>query len=131
VKTLAYVIGLFIASVGIVGLIVPSFLVWIAGHFVSSGAFYVVAVVRVAVGLLLFSVAPDTRAPRTIRVLGCLLVIAGIGAAVTALVAIGRASAIIDWWLRQGSGVVRLTGIPLIILGGFVAYVCAPSRRSA
>jgi hypothetical protein len=131
VKTLAYVIGLFIASVGIVGLIVPSFLVWIAGHFVSSGAFYVVAVVRVAVGLLLISVAPDTRAPRTIRVLGCLLVIAGIGAAVTALVAIGRASAIIDWWLRQGSGVVRLTGIPLIILGGFVAYVCAPSRRSA
>jgi hypothetical protein len=131
VKTLAYVIGLFIASVGIVGLIVPSFLVWIAGHFVSSGAFYVVAVVRVAVGLLLISVAPDTRAPRTIRVLGCLLVIAGIGAAVTALVAIGRATAIIDWWLRQGSGVVRLTGIPLIILGGFVAYVCAPSRRSA
>jgi hypothetical protein len=131
VKTLAYVIGLFIASVGIVGLIVPSFLVWIAGHFVSSGAFYVVAVVRVAVGLLLFSVAPDTRAPRTIRVLGGLLVIAGIGAAVTALVAIGRATAIIDWWLRQGSGVVRLTGIPLIILGGFVAYVCAPSRRSA
>jgi hypothetical protein len=131
VKTLAYVIGLFIASVGIVGLIVPSFLVWIAGHFVSSGAFYVVAVVRVAVGLLLISVAPDTRAPRTIRVLGGLLVIAGIGAAVTALVAIGRATAIIDWWLRQGSGVVRLTGIPLIILGGFVAYVCAPSRRSA
>ncbi len=47
--------------------------------------------------------------------------------ALTGLVAIERADAIFEWWLRQGSGLVRLTGIPLLVLGGFVAYACAPA----
>ena len=130
-KTLAFVIGLLIVAVGAVGIIAPSGLVWIAEHSVTSGAFYVIATVRVAFGLVLISVASVSRAPKTLRVLGYLILIAGITTALTGLVAIERAHAIIEWWLRQGSGVVRLTGIPLLALGGFVAYACAPARRAA
>jgi len=57
--------------------------------------------------------------------------IAGITTALTGLLAIGRARAIIDWWLQQGLGVVRLTGVLVLALGGFVAYACAPARRAA
>jgi hypothetical protein len=131
VKTLAFVIGLLISVVGAVGIIAPSSLVWIAEHAVTAGAFYVIAVVRVAFGLVLIWVASVSRAPRALRVLGYLIVIAGITTALTGLLAIEQARTIIDAWLRQGPGVVRLTGIPLLALGGFVAYACVPSRRTA
>ena len=130
-KTLAFVIGLLIGAVGVVGIIAPSGLVWIAEHSVTSGAFYFIATVRVAFGFVLISVASVSRAPKTLRVMGCLILIAGITTALMGLVAIERAHTIIAWWLRQGSDVIRLTGIPVLALGSFVAYACAPTRRAA
>lgn len=130
-KTLAFVIGLLIGAGGVVGIIAPSGLVWIAEHSVTSGAFYVIAMVRIAFGLILISVASVSRAPKTLRVLGSIILILGITTALTGLVAIERAHATTEWWLRQGSGVIRLTGIPVLALGGFVAYACAPARRAA
>ena len=131
VKTLAFIIGLLIGAFGAVGIIAPAGLLWLAEHSVTSSVFFVVAAVRVAFGLLLISVASVSRMPRTLRVLGYLILIVGITTGLTGLMAIEGAHAIIEWWLRQGSGVIRLTGIPLLVLGGFVAYACAPTRRSA
>jgi hypothetical protein len=129
VKTLAFAFGLCIATVGVVGILAPSRLVWIAENFSTSGAFYVVAVVRVAFGLVLISVASASRAPKALRVLGYIIVIAGITTALMGLLGIGRARAMIEWWLQQGSSVVRLTGVLILALGGFVAYACAPAPR--
>jgi hypothetical protein len=128
VKTLAFVFGLCISAVGILA---PSSLVWLAQHFVTSGAFYVIATVRIAFGLILISVASASRAPKALRVLGYVILILGITTALTGLVAIGRAQGAIEWWLQQGSGLVRLTGVLLLALGGFVAYACAPARPAA
>ena len=130
-KTLAFVIGLLIFVFGAVGIIAPSGLVRIAEHSVTSGVFYVIALVRVAFGLVLISVASGSRAPKTLRVLGYLILIAGITTALMGLMAIERARAIIEWWLQQGSVIGRLTGIPVMALGGFVAYACAPTRRTS
>ena len=131
VKILAFVIGLLIAAVGAVGIVAPSGLVWIVEHFsVTSGAFYVIATVRVAFGLVLISVASVSRTPKTLRTLGYVILIVGITTGLTGLLAIEQARAIIELWSRQGSGVVRLTGIPLLALGGFIAYSCAPARRA-
>ncbi len=130
-KTLAFVFGLCISAVGAVGLLAPSSLVWLGQHFVTSGAFYVIATVRIAFGLILISVASASRAPKALRVLGYVILILGITTALTGLVAIGRARGAIEWWLQQGSGLVRLTGVLLLALGGFVAYACAPARRAA
>ena len=130
-KNLAFVVALLILAVGAVGILVPSGLVWIAQHSVTSGVFYVIAAVRVAFGAVLISVASVTRTPKTLRVLGYLVLIAGIATALTGLLAIERARAIIEWWLQQGSGGVRLVGALVLALGGFVAYACAPARRAA
>ena len=130
-KTLAFVICLVIVAFGAVGILAPSGLVWIAEHSVISGAFYVIAAVRVAFGLVLISVVSVSRAPKALRVLGYLILIAGITTALAGLAAIERAHAIIEWWLQQGSVVVRLTGVLVLALGGFVAYACAPARRAA
>lgn len=130
-KNLAFVFGLCIVTVGAAGILMPSGLVWIAQHFVTSVAFYIIAAVRVAFGLVLISVASASRAPKALRVLGYVILIAGITTALTGLLAMGRARAIIDWWLRQESGVLRLTGVLALALGGFIAYACAPTRRAA
>ena len=130
-KNLAFMVGLCIVTVGCVGILAPSGLVWIARHSTTSGAFYFIAMVRVAFGLVLIFAASVSRAPKAVRVLGYVILIAGIMTALTGLLAIGRARDIIDWWLQRGLGVVRLTGVLVLALGGFVAYACAPARRAA
>jgi hypothetical protein len=129
-KNLAFVVSLLILGVGAAGIIAPSGLIWIARHSGTSGAFYTIATVRVAFGLVLISVASVSRAPKTLRVFGYFILIAGITTALMGLVAMERARAIVEWWLRQGSGVVRLTGVLVLGLGGFLAYACAPLRRA-
>ena len=52
-KNLAFGMALLILTFGAVGILVPSGLVWIAQHSVTSGVFYVVATVRVAFGFIL------------------------------------------------------------------------------
>ena len=130
-KTLAFAFALCIATFGAVSILVPSGPLWIAQHLVTSSAFYVIGTVRVAFGLVLISVASVSRTPKTLRVLGYLVLIAGIAMALTGLVAIERARAIIEWWLQQGSVVVRFTGVLIMVFGGFIAYACAPTRHAA
>jgi hypothetical protein len=117
-----------ICAVGTIGIFVPDSLVWIAQRFVTSDPFYGLAAVRIAFGLILISVAPASRAPNGLRVLGYVIVALGITTALTGLLAVAYARAAIDWWLHQESWVLRLTSCLVLALGAFVAYACAPSR---
>jgi uncharacterized membrane protein len=128
-KNLAFVVALLILALGVVGVLMPSGLVWVAQHSVTPGAFYLIAAVRVLFGLVLISVAAATRAPKALRILGYIIVFAGIATALAGLLAIERVQAFIDWWVAQGSWLVRLSAVPVLALGGFVAYACAPARR--
>ena len=127
-KTLAFAVALCIMAIGAVGIFVPSELTWIAERSESPVAFYVIAAIRMAFGLLLLTASPASRAPRTLWFLGVFIVLAGILTALTGLVGMERARLMIDWWLRQGSAVVRLTAAVVLALGGFIAYACAPGR---
>ncbi len=130
-KSFALALGLGIMAVGILGALEPPALASIARRFVGSGAFgfYVIALIRISFGLVLVSVASASRAPKSLRVIGYIIVIAGVTTALTGMTAIERAHASIDWWLRQGSSAIRGTGVLLLALGGFVVYALAPRRR--
>ena len=130
-KTLAFVCGVCISAVGVIGIVVPASLVWIAEHFTTSRSFYALAAVRVAFGLILISAALASRSPRGLRVLGYVIVILGMTTGLMGLFAIGPARAAIDWWMHQQSGVLRLTSALVLLLGGFVAHACAPTNRAA
>ena len=127
-KTLAFVFALCIIGIGLVGFVEPSVLVWIARESNTAAAFYVIATVRVAFGLLLVSVASCSRRPKLLRVMGYVIVIAGIATALTGLFAMEQARSLIAWWLQQPSGVLRFTAVVVAALGGFVAHACAPAR---
>jgi hypothetical protein len=126
VKTLDFVIGLLIIVVGAVGIVAPSVLLWIAQHVVTTFDLYLIAVVRVAIGSLLLAVASTSRAPKTLRVLGAITVIAGI---VTPFLGVTRVQAMTDWIVQQGPGFLRLAGVLALAIGGLVAYTCAPAPR--
>jgi hypothetical protein len=121
---LAFVIGLCISAVGVAGMLAPSGLVWLAGQFDRPGAFYAIAAVRIAFGLILIATPPTSRMPRALRTLGYIIVILGLSAAVAGFAAIGPARGAIEWWMRQGAGIIRLTSVLVLALGGFVAYAC-------
>jgi hypothetical protein len=95
-KILAFVLAPLILAIGVVGIFVPACLVWIAEHSVTLGAFYLIGAVRATFGFLLTWVASASRSPRALRVLGVLILIAGISTALTGLVAIERARAFIE-----------------------------------
>jgi hypothetical protein len=129
-KNLAFVFALLMLVLAVAGIVAPAGLVWIAQHTVTSGAYYVIAAVRVAFGLVLISAASASRAPKALRILGYVIVVAGIATALVGLMAMEQAHAIIDWWVQQGSALVRLSAVMVLALAGFVAYACAPARRA-
>jgi hypothetical protein len=128
VKTLAFVIGLLILTVGVIGMVVPSALQWIAGRLESPRAWYALAVIRVLLGVLLLVVAKSSRAPRALRVVAFVPLVAGLA---IPLVGVPWARATVEAWSLQGPGVLRLSAIPVLLLGGFIAYACAPARGAA
>ena len=130
-RNIAFIAALILLAVGAVGLLAPAGLVWIAEHSGTSGAFYVIAAARIALGFVLISAAPASRTPKTIRFLGFFVVIAGILTAVIGLVDMERARALIEWWIQQGSRLARLTGVLGLAVGAFLAWSCAPGRRAA
>jgi hypothetical protein len=127
VKTLAFVIGLYILAVGVIGMIAPSSLIWIAQRFTTPMDWYALAAVRIAVGLLLLSVAKASRTPRTLRVVAFVPLIAALAIPV---LGVEHARATVEWWMAQGSGLIRLSAVPLLALGGVIVYACAPARRA-
>lgn len=128
-KTLAFVFAVCITVIGVVGFFAPSVLVWAAAQQSNTaGAFYVIATVRIAFGFLLVSVASSSRRPKVLSVIGYVVVILGITTALTGLLAMEQARSLIEWWLRQGSGVLRVTAVAVAGVGGFVAHTCAPRR---
>jgi len=132
-KTLAFVMGLSIAGVGATGIAAPAVLFWIAQRFVGSGAlaYSVLAAVRICFGAILISAAPTSRAPRALRILGWAIVALGVTTALTALLGVDQASAAIAGWMQRGAGAARVTAVPILALGSFVAYACAPRARAA
>ena len=131
-RALAFAMGACIAAVGVMGVTTPAVLFWIARLFVDSGAvaFAALAAVRISFGLILISVSPASRAPRALRILGYLIVAAGVSSAVTAVAGVEWAREVIGDWIQRGAGVARLTAVPIVALGSFVAYACAPARAT-
>ena len=124
-KTIALVIGMCITVAGIVGTLAPSCLLWLAERFDTSFQWYALALVRLAIGVLLLSVSKSSRAPKTLRVVAFVPLLAGLA---IPIVGVERARAAIAWWSLQGSGYMRLSALPVLVLGSLVMYACGPGR---
>jgi hypothetical protein len=126
VRSLALIVAVFIMLVGVAGVLAPESLLTLAGYAVTPVGLYVVAAVRVGIGLVLILAAAISRAPRTLRALGAVALVAGL---TTPFFGAERARAILDWQLSQGTVLLRIGAGLALAIGGFIAFAVAAGRR--
>ena len=81
------------------------------------------AALRIALGVVFVLAAPTSRAPRTVRVLGLIVIIAGLA---TPWFGVTRARAIMNWAASAGPLWMRFAASVAMALGGFLVYVFRP-----
>lgn len=126
-KLLTLGMGLVIAYIGLVGVAVPYVLLEFGRSLQTLGALYAVAAVRVALGALLLGVSGISRMPRTLRVIGTVVIVAGL---LTPFFGVERAQAMFTWWSSQGQFFMRTCAALAAVFGLFIAYAVAPYRQA-
>jgi uncharacterized membrane protein len=126
-RLIALFVALLISLIGLTGVVSPETLADVGRHAVTPVGLYVVAAVRVGIGIILLLAAPVSRAPRTLRVVGIFAITAGLA---TPLVGVETSRRVLDWWLAQGFVCVRLLAGIAVALGGFLVYAVAPRRQA-
>jgi hypothetical protein len=121
------VIGFVICAVGIIGLLSPQTYAQFGSFWEDAPALYLLAVIQLVVGLVLFSAAPRSRSPVGLGVLGAFALVEAI---LMPLMGPGRAHAIAHWWTSQSSSFLRLWGALELAVGILIVCAVAPSRRA-
>lgn len=125
-RSLAWLIALFVGVAGVAGLLVPDWVMSLRSIAATQSGLLAIAVLRSAIGIVLIMVAPRSRAPKTLQVFGALLLLAGM---VTPLFGVARSKAVLDWEAAQGPMLVRGWAIVAVALSGALAFVMKPVRR--
>ncbi|OAI42453.1 hypothetical protein AYO41_04290 [Verrucomicrobia bacterium SCGC AG-212-E04] len=127
-KALASMIGVLIVLIGVAGVIFPDALMTAGQYFVTPTGIYIAATLRIGIGLVLIFAASASRLPKTLRVVGVIILVAGL---VTPLVGSDRARATLDWWVKQGSVITRVLAGIGIAIGAFTIFAFTTRRRAA
>jgi hypothetical protein len=118
-STIVLLLGLLIVIMG--GLIVlsPVRMRPLVGMFRSRSMTVMAASLRVVLGIVLISAAPECRLAPVVYLLGFLMALAGV-----ALIFVGQArvEAMINWWLRLPTGTARLWGFVAVLFGLVLVY---------
>jgi hypothetical protein len=116
-------IALLVIVMGLVGLISPDTVTGLRREYVVNAyGMYVVAAVRLTLGVLLIRFAPASRAPKILRVLGAVVCLQALVQAVGAtFIELDRARAMLEW---EGShrGLLRVGALIALATGGFLAF---------
>jgi hypothetical protein len=123
--SMALLVGILIVVLGLVGAVTPEALVTIGQRSVTSAGLYVVAAVRVVIGLVLLGASSASRMPRTIRVIGIVVLVAGL---TTPFLGVERARVIMNWMLAPGLVVMRLWALLAMAFGVFIIYAVGNTR---
>ena len=123
---LAFAIAILAILMALIGFVRPDVLVSLGRYSFSPIGLYVVAMIRLAVGLIFFLGARRSRAPRTLRIIGVLICVVGVA---LAWLTVERGDALREWWDLRGLGFVRVAAMFVLGLGTFIAYATAPRRR--
>lgn len=115
-----------LAGLGAIGVVSPDALLGIARRFQTPSGLYAGAVIRLVLGGTLFLAAPASRAPRAIRAIGIVIVVAGL---VTPFFGLERFRGILEWWPAQGTVFMRVWAGVVLAFGCLLAYTVVPKRR--
>jgi uncharacterized membrane protein HdeD (DUF308 family) len=119
-------IGLVIIVMGVVGVVAPDTVMAMRREYGATGI-YIVGAIRLALGFLLILVAPASRMPKTMRVLGVLVCAQGLIQIVgMPFLGLDRARAILEWEAMLHPALLRIGAVVALATGGFIAYAVRP-----
>ena len=126
-RVAALTVALFTIAISIVGLISPETVTEIRRlYFATPGRLYPAATFRVAMGIVVFLSASNSRSPRILRALGALMSMQGISAAVLGP---EHARVILEWETTQGPALLRLGAVVALVAGLFMAFALTGHRK--
>ena len=120
--------GLFIAALGLAGLVSPPRLLALVARARSQLGLYFIAGLRLLLGVALLLAAPSSRAVLYLQVLGWLALVSGI---LTPFFGVRRFEAILEWWRERTPWVVRLWCGFVLLFGLSLVWVVFPLERAA
>jgi hypothetical protein len=128
VKAIAIAVGLIISAIGLIGVVAPLLVLEFGRSLLTPTALYFVAAFRIGIGVVLVRVAPVSRVPAVLRIVGIFVIIAGV---LTLFLGVEHSRAILDWWSNQGPTFMRFCLSLPMALGLFIVYVVTSPRRTA
>jgi|SRR5205085_1710073 len=125
-KAIALSLAALLVLLGLTGVLWPEGLMALAVYSFTGSGLYVVAAARIILGGLLAFVATATRTPKTVRVIGLIVLAAGIA---TALIPAERALALKDMWLARGAEPLRIAACFPLAVGIFIGLSALTKPR--
>ena len=125
-KILAWAVAGLVLCAGLLGIVAPEQLLALRSVIASQTGLLVIAVIRIAIGIVLIMNAPASRAPKLLQYAGALVLLAGLA---TPLFGVERTRAVLDWEAAQRPAFVRLAGVAIVAMGGVFAVLLTPRRR--
>ena len=116
---IALAFALLIVVLGTIGLFSPSAAIRVAQHFQTPAGLYFAAALRLAMGVTLILAAPASRATDVLRILGTVIIVAGVA---TPFIGLERSRRVVNWWSTKGPVLIRSQGAFAIALGLLLAY---------
>ena len=125
-------LGLFIGALVILGSAIsfaaPDLRLSLEDSVITPAGLIAIAALRIAIGLVFVLAAPASRAPRTLRVLGLIVIIAGV---MTPWFGVARSRAVLNWLASAGPLLMHLDSVVGMAIGGFLVWVFrTPTRRA-
>jgi hypothetical protein len=124
VRLIGLVIGALVILASAISFAAPDLRLSLERSVITPAGLYAIAALRIALGLVFVLAAPASRAPRTLRVLGVIVIIAGL---TTPWFGVARARAAQNWFESAGPWLMRLAAGVGMALGGFLVYVFSHS----
>ena len=123
-RWLGLVIGALVILGSAISFAAPDLRLSLERSVMTPAGLYAIAALRIAIGLVFVLIAPASRAPRTLRVLGLIVIIAGL---MTPWFGVARARAVLNWLASAGPLLMRLDAGVGMALGGF-SCTCSERR---
>ena len=120
-------IGWIIIAEGLLGIARPHLLLDAVHGWPTDVQLYVAVGARIIIGLLLFFAAPSCRLPRSTRVIGVIVFLAGIA---FAFMGANRLQSMIEWVSAKPNWVIQLFYAVATILGTFFVYSGSSKKKT-
>lgn len=118
-KLLALALCALLTVVGLGVVVAPLTMAEFGRWMQTPGGLYGVAALRIVMGASLVGAASASRMPKTLRVIGALIVLVGL---LTPLFGVERARLVLDWWVAQGETFMRVWALFPVAFGLFLIH---------